>query len=132
MKKMKKLMLMYIVMIFLILLTAGCLEKKDKNIPYVELIIDGEMGDDGWYISDVSITINAHDNESKIKELKYRINGDIWRDYINMPFRIKKDGLYFIEYYAKDENGNENYKNITVKIDATKPFINFSNFEKGY
>ncbi|HEC75696.1 MAG TPA: hypothetical protein ENI33_00350 [Thermoplasmatales archaeon] len=124
--------LMYIMVVFLILLTAGCLEKKDKNIPYVELIIDGEMGDDGWYVSDVSITINAYDNESKIKELKYRINGDVWKDYINMPFRLEKDGFYFIEYYAKDENGNENYKNITVKIDATKPFINFSNFEEGY
>lgn len=126
---MKKL---FLITVFLIFLTAGCLEKKDRNIPYVELIIDGEMGDNGWYTGDVTISINAYDNESKIEEIKYRINGEMWRDYINMPFKLQKDGFYFIEYYAKDENGNENYRNITIKIDATKPSINFSNFEEGY
>ncbi|HDN95726.1 MAG: hypothetical protein DRN29_00490 [Thermoplasmata archaeon] len=120
----------FVLMVALLLLV-GCLEKKEKNPPYIELNIDGEEGDNGWYVSSITITLNAYDNESKIEELKYRINGDMWKDYV-MPFRIQNDGFYFIEYYAKDGNGNEIYKNITIKIDKTEPTINFSNFEPGY
>ncbi|MCD6480741.1 MAG: hypothetical protein J7L31_00500 [Thermoplasmata archaeon] len=109
----------------------GCLEKKDKNPPLLNIAVDGEMGEDGWYVGSVSITMNATDNESGIKEIKYRINGDFWKDYV-MPIRLNRDGFYFLEFYAKDGKGNEVHKNMSIKIDATSPSINFSNFEPGY
>ncbi len=119
-----------LILILLVALFAGCI-KKDKYPPYIEINIDGKEGSNGWYISNLTISFFAIDNESKIEELKYRINGGIWIDYV-IPFKLTKDGFYFIEYYAKDINGNENYKNITLKLDKTKPSINFKNFEAGY
>ena len=117
--------------IVVLLVSTGCLEKKEENPPTLEFSVDGEEGDGGWYISDVEVILNAYDNESKIKELKYRINGEMWKDYI-MPLQIGKDGFYFIEFKATDANGNENHQNMTLKIDQTRPKINFTNFESGY
>ena len=121
----------FVIAISALLLLAGCLEKKDRTAPSIKISIEGEEGEEDWYVSSVTITLEAHDNESSVKELKYRINGDLWRDYV-MPFTLRKDGFYFIEYYAKDSRGNENYGNVTIKIDATPPSINFTNFEAGY
>lgn len=117
--------------IAVILMLAGCLEKKDRTAPTIKFSIDGKKGEENWYVSSVKISMEAYDNESKVKELKYRINGDLWRDYV-MPFTLQKNGFYFVEFYAKDSSGNENYANITIKIDSTSPSINFTNFEAGY
>lgn len=117
--------------ILVIFLLFGCLEKKDISPPAVSLHVYGEEGENGWYRSNLTIIIKAHDNESKIKEIKYRIDGGIWKEYVT-PIRIYDEGIYFIEYYAMDSNGNKNYKNETIKIDMTKPEIKFSNFEAGY
>lgn len=114
-----------------LILSIGCLKEKEKNPPYIEAIVEGEEGNEGWYISNVTIFLNATDNESEVKELKYRINGGMWIKYV-MPIKLQKDGIYFIEFYAKDGNGNERQKNMTLKIDKTSPFIEFSNFEPGY
>jgi len=110
---------------------AGCLEKKDRNPPFLKVGVDGKAGEDGWYTGTVTITMNATDNESGIKEMKYRINGDFWKDYV-MPIRLSRDGFYFLEFYVKDGKGNEVYKNMSIKIDATPPTVNFTNFEPGY
>jgi len=121
-----------ILMVFILLSIVGCIE-RDKTPPTILLSIDGKMGENGWYVSNVTISIEAYDNESTVKELKYRVDGEpwIWKDY-RMPFKISKNGEHFIEYYAVDDNGNKNEGNITVKIDKNKPSIQFTNFEAGY
>jgi len=115
----------------ILLLSIGCLEKKDKNPPYLKMIVSGSEGNNGWYVSNVTVFLNATDNESKIKELKYRTNGGTWFDYV-MPVKLQKDGIYLLECYAKDGSGNEKYVNMTIKIDKTAPSISFLNFEPGY
>jgi len=117
--------------VFLLLFTFGCLEKKERNPPLISVSVDGEEGENGWYTGSLTVSINASDNESTVKELKYRVNGDMWKDY-RMPVHLTKDGFYFIECYAKDGNGNEAFYNATLKIDATEPTINFTDFEEGY
>lgn len=126
--KMKRKSIFVFLLFFMLLI--GCV-KKDNNPPYIKIEIDGQEGNDGWYISNLTISLFSIDNESKVEETKYRINGGLWMDYV-MPFKITKDGFYLIEYYAKDKNGNEIYKNISIRIDKTKPSINFLNFEPGY
>ncbi|MBC7081513.1 MAG: Ig-like domain-containing protein [Thermoplasmatales archaeon] len=114
----------------LLLILFGCL--GEKNPPVVEIKIDGKQGEAGWFISDVRLSINAYDNESGIKEIKYRINGEQWREYVGIPYSINQDGYYLVEYIAVDGKNNEARGNLTIKIDRTKPSINFENFEKGY
>ncbi|MBC7129141.1 MAG: hypothetical protein H5T45_05370 [Thermoplasmatales archaeon] len=121
--------LIFIPFILLLLLT-GCL--GEKNPPFVEIKIDGKAGEQGWYVSDVKFSMVAYDNESGVKELKYRINGEQWRDYVGIPYVISQDGYYMIEYVSVDGNNNEARGSITIKIDKTKPNIAFENFEEGY
>ncbi len=115
----------------ILLLSIGCLEKKDKNPPYLKMVVSGSEGNNGWYVGNVTVYLNATDNESKIKELKYRINGGTWFDYV-MPVKLQKDGIYLLECYAKDGSSNVRCTNMTIKIDKTAPSISFLNFEPGY
>ena len=128
---MVKLKAVFIAGIIATMFLTGCLEKKDRTPPSLTINVDGTMGEDGWYISGVMIVMEAVDNESSVKEMKYRINGDLWRDYV-MPIKISRDGFYFVEFLARDGRGNENYRNMSIKIDSTPPSINFTNFEPGY
>ncbi len=118
------------VAIFLLASLTGCFEKKDREAPYIRLSIDGKESN-GWYRSNVTITLRAKDNQTGIKELKYRIDGDTWKDYV-MPIRLKENGEHFFEYYATDKHGNKKYGNLTIKIDKIKPSLAFQNFEAGY
>ena len=118
------------VSIFLLAFLTGCFEKKDKEAPYIQLSIDGKESN-GWYRTNVTIKIQAKDNQTKVKELKYRIDGGLWKDYV-MPIKLKENGEHFFEYYATDKHGNKKYGNLTIKIDKIKPTLAFQNFEAGY
>lgn len=115
--------------IFIFASFSGCVE-KDKEPPSIKISLDGKENN-GWYRSNVTIKINAIDNKSGIKEVKYRLDWDIWKDYIK-PVVIRENGEHLFEYYAKDKNGNIAYRNVTIKIDKIKPKISFENFEPGY
>ncbi len=83
-------------------------------------------GDNGWYISNVSVTLNATDDMSGVKEIRYTIDGAggiISGD--NGSFMITDDGDdIFVEYWAIDNVGNiESKKSFTIDIDKIKPDI---------
>jgi len=83
-------------------------------------------GDNGWYVSDVNVTLNATDDMSGVKEIRYKINGkpgNISGSY--GTFTISRDGEdILIEYYAIDNAGNEeDINSCNIKIDQTKPQI---------
>ena len=49
--------------IAVILMLAGCLEKKDRTAPTIKFSIDGKKGEENWYVSSVKISMEAYDNE---------------------------------------------------------------------
>ena len=80
-------------------------------------------GLNGWYVSDVLVTLNATDNGS-----------GVWRTYCSLlppgatytkPILISRDGIYYIYYYSIDYAGNvEVPKSVSVRIDTTPPLLN--------
>jgi len=85
-------------------------------------------GGNGWYVSDVNVTLNATDDMSGVKEIQYRIDGgSVWTipgDYGTFVLDIEKDNLP-VEYWAIDNAGNyESYHIFTIDIDKTPPYIN--------
>ena len=77
-------------------------------------------GINGWYVSNVTITLNAYD-ESGVDRTYYSIDGGIWQEY-TAPFLIYLDGEHSVSYYSVDIYGNtEDVKSVTFRIDLTMP-----------
>ena len=80
-------------------------------------------GENGWYVSDVEVTLNATDDMSGVNVTEYRINGGIIKTYTE-PFNVTTDGEHMLEYRSIDYAGNvEDWKSVEFKIDQTKPQI---------
>ena len=81
-------------------------------------------GENGWYVSDVTVTLNATDDLSGVNITYFRINGGEWEIY-ESPFVISEDGDdIFIEFYSIDNAGNqESHKHATIDMDQTVPDI---------
>jgi len=84
-------------------------------------------GENGWYVSDVTVILNASDDSSGVNITKYRINGSNWQTYTE-PFILDFDGKdNLIEFYSIDNVGNqEEIKSDVIDIDRTKPWISLT------
>jgi hypothetical protein len=90
-------------------------------------------GDNGWYVSDLTVTLNAADpsigcdqDGAGVKEIKYTINGvsgSVPGD--TGSFKIENDGNDIeVKYWAIDNVGNEEAKHtFKIDMDQTKPDI---------
>ncbi|MBD3197983.1 MAG: hypothetical protein GF317_23235, partial [Candidatus Lokiarchaeota archaeon] len=95
--------------------------QPDKTPPHTFIDLDGEFGGEGWYISDVQITLTASDAISKIDFIEYSFDGNVWNTY-SEPLIISAEGFQQIFYRSMDKAGNlESIKNTIIKIDKTSP-----------
>jgi hypothetical protein len=78
-------------------------------------------GENGWYVSNVTATLNATDDEG-VWITYYRINSGNWKIY-DSPFILSEDGSdILIEYYSIDyDEKEENVKSTIIDIDKTSP-----------
>jgi hypothetical protein len=87
-------------------------------------------GDNGWYISNVTVTLNATDDSSGVKAIYYRISGGEWKNQSGdiVIFILDHDCLKYgiIEFYAIDYAGNqEEIKSVDgIHIDQLPPEVN--------
>jgi len=87
---------------------------------------DKPNGNNGWYTTDVTITLCAMDNVSGVNATYYKLNNGNWQAYVN-PIKIVADGKYTLQYYSIDNAGNsENVKVTEIKIDCIFPTVNLS------
>ncbi len=109
----------------------GC----DDTPPISSYVLDPPEadGENGWYVSNVEVTIYAKDpsiacyfSGSGVREINYTINGvggTIPGE--SGTFQVTEDGNdILVEYWAVDMVGNVESKNsFTIDIDQTKPVI---------
>jgi hypothetical protein len=104
-------------------------ESQDLEKPTTNINLVGEIGDNGWYKSDVGVTLHSEDNEGGAGVLKteYSLdNGQTWLTY-QQPFSISQEGTTTIFYQATDKASNiEKTKENIVKIDRVKPTIDIA------
>ncbi|UCF49599.1 MAG: hypothetical protein JSU91_07565, partial [Thermoplasmatales archaeon] len=112
----------------------------DETSPYSDYppILDPPEpdGENGWYVNDITVTLNATDPRSNgvcsgIEEIRYTINGGAEQVIPGKTgsFVLTEDGDdILIEYWAVDGAGNvEEKKNLfTIDIDQTVPDISLS------
>jgi hypothetical protein len=85
----------------------------------INITLDGTLGENGWYVSDVIITI-IYDPE-EIATVYYNIDGGMWMTYTE-PIVISEDGHHtFCWYYVDNEGNQSDVECIDFKIDQTPP-----------
>src|SRR3989454_1103144 len=97
----------------------------DTMPPQSTITPTGTVGEDGWYISNVTISLNATDATSGVANLSYRIDTGSWASYAG-PFALG-EGRYQLEYYATDFAGHvEPLHTLAIRIDTTPPTTGFA------
>ncbi len=114
---------------------AAGLVEADKNIeiwidtikPETAASIEGTKGNNGWFVSDVQLTLAATDNLSGISSTLYSLdNGNTWQTY-STPVLISDNGKNTILYKSIDIAGNiEDIKEISIWIDKVAPVTTLS------
>jgi len=84
-------------------------------------------GQNGWYVTNATVSLNAIDNCSGVATTEYsKDGGQTWQTY-GGSFAIDTEGITTILYRSTDRASNtETTKSITLKIDTTAPVVTLS------
>jgi len=126
---MKKYLAVAVILLFIsviVIPSTGVVFNDDTTPPVTTHTLDPPEpdGDNGWYVSDVTVTLNATDDISGVKEIRYWIEGDSFTIIgSNGTFNITNDSEdILIEYYAIDNAENiEDINSFTIDMDQTVP-----------
>src|SRR5436309_3202249 len=92
----------------------------DTTPPTTSASLAGTAGENGWYVSNVTVTLTASDGTSGVATLVYRVDGGAWLTY-SVPFALQ-DGVHTIDYFATDVAGLvEPQESVAVQIDTIPP-----------
>lgn len=100
--------------------------KRDWIPPLTVASLTGKQGQNGWYLSPVTIEFAASDADSGIKEIHYSIDGaaEVIISGTVARLVINSDGAHTVTYHAVDNAGNvEQAKLLTAAIDQTPPAV---------
>ncbi len=93
----------------------------DQQPPTTTVTLNGTIGNNGWYISDVTITLTATDDLSGVNKTMYKIDEGNWMMY-TAPFTVSIEGTHTLLYYSVDNAGNMEQTKVTYfKIDQIPP-----------
>lgn len=94
----------------------------DTKSPKTEFSIEGTSVDT-IYNADTKLKLHATDNLSGVKKINYQIDGGKWHVYNNKYIYIGglEDDEHSIDYYAEDELGNEEEKQVVSFYIDKKP-----------
>ncbi|MFX1518966.1 MAG: OmpL47-type beta-barrel domain-containing protein, partial [Promethearchaeota archaeon] len=95
--------------------------------PPVTTVMDlsGTLGENGWYITNVIVTLSASDDPSGsgVAVTAYSLDGIIWNNYVG-PFTVFDEGTTTVKYNSTDNAGNiETQQSNILRIDKTAPII---------
>jgi hypothetical protein len=99
---------------------------NDKTPPDTAMALNGTVGLEGWFISPVTVELNATDPVpgSDIKEIHFQLdNGpEMILSGNAASYRIATDGIHTMRYYAIDNAENRELpRTETVRIDTAAP-----------
>jgi len=116
--------------------TAFAISYEDNEPPVTTHTLEPPEPDglNGWYVSDLTVTLNATDDMSGVKEIIYYVNGGAWHVIpgSNGKFVLTQDGNDItIRYWAIDNAGNVEPKNTImplIDMDQTPPAFTAEDF----
>jgi len=102
------------------------LHPPDDISPSTSVMLSGTEGENGWYRSNVQVTLSAEDNSggTGVAQIQYRVDGGEWHTVNDSvtSFMLVGDGGHQVEYRARDKALNwEKLKQEYVGIDTLPP-----------
>ncbi|KQX63004.1 exo-alpha-sialidase [Paenibacillus sp. Root444D2] len=97
----------------------------DKSKPVTQAAVEPSVpnGANGWYTSDVTVTLSVYDDFSGVARTEYRLNSGEWKAYEG-AFAVSTEGMNMLEYRSVDRAGNlEDSKSMALRIDKTAPSL---------
>ena len=95
----------------------------DSSAPVTQASPSGTAGNNGWFRSDVQVSLSSTDNLSGVQSTFYRVDGGATQTYAS-PFVVSGPGQHTVEYWSVDNLGNtEVAKMLAVKIDTVGPVV---------
>jgi hypothetical protein len=90
--------------------------------------IAGIVGDNGWYRSDVMVTVDSADSCSGVRAIRYGIDGSTsTAPGSTAVITVRGDGAHSVTFSSTDNSGNvEQPRTLTINIDKTPPVITAS------
>jgi YVTN family beta-propeller protein len=106
---------------------------QDTTPPATSAIISGTIGNDDWYMTDVTLSLIATDSCSGVKEVYYTVDGaqsTVSGDTATII--VSDDGSHTVGYWASDNSGNTaSQRSESFKLDQTPPEITISGVADG-
>jgi hypothetical protein len=107
---------------------------SDQTAPVTTATINpaAPNGSNGWYTSDVTVSLTATDNVTGAAKTEYSLNGGTtWQTY-TAPVTFSQDGGQTVSYRSTDNAGNvEASKTISFNLDSTGPEIKLTGVADG-
>ncbi len=103
---------------------------EDKNPPETAIHLNPSLpnGENGWYISNVTVNLSSTDDLSGVNATYYSLDGGDFVIYEG-NFTISEDGIHTILYYSVDNRENiEDIKETNIEIDKTPPLANITEY----
>jgi hypothetical protein len=97
----------------------------DTIAPATNERADRTLGNEGWYVSNVSVTLASSDGGSGVAAIRYRLDGGDWIRYTgSVP--VTGGGIHILEFAATDVAGNlELVRSLQIAIDLSGPQLVF-------
>ena len=90
--------------------------------PLPTLSISGTLGQNGWYTSDVKITLYTTENSSGLLQIEYTFYNQEWTTF-SEPFTIFAEGQTALYYRSRDNSGSVGVTKFQgIDIDKTPPY----------
>jgi hypothetical protein len=100
------------------------LEPQDSIAPTTVATITGASGNNGWYLSDASVSLSASDNDggTGVFKTEYSLDGGKTWDNYTSSLTFNTEGVSDFLFRSEDFVGNiEETKSLAIKIDKTPP-----------
>jgi hypothetical protein len=122
---------MILILVTAVFTTSAIFTFDDSTPPITICTIDPPEpnGCNGWYVTDVNVTLNATDDISGVKEIHYRLSDSEWKVHYGdfLVFILDHDCLIdgSIEFYSVDFAGNQEETKIVegIDIDQEPPYL---------
>src|SRR5205823_6008911 len=95
--------------------------EPDGTPPVTTASLSGRLGNEGWWLSTVSVTLTASDDNSGVASTSFRVDGGGWQTYA-APVAVSGDGEHTVDFYSTDNASNvEGWHSVGFRIDTTAP-----------